>query len=240
MGGYLAITRGDGTPIRHFNVGIPLHFRVEDADLNVDSFTVESTELKVVTEAQEISVMLHEENANSHIFRGQIFTRYGRAIIDASAPSSEGVEALPILGLVGGDTIRATYEDGLTDTGETNVEISISCRANSIAWAPHTNRPVLIDGHEDGWPLEKVIRTSQDAGLLWMQWDRDNLYLLAQIYDENVAVPDVIEYYSDADALELHIDLEPDAVKKPNYLQMENDPNRYVIWICPNRRRFPW
>ena len=231
--GYLAITRGDGTLVRHFNVGIPLHFRLEDADLNLDSFKVESTELKVVTEAQETSIILYEENANSHIFRGQISTQYGRAIIDTSTPPSEGVDKLPILGLVGGDTVRATCEDGLTDTGETNVEISISCRANSIAWAPHTNRPVLIDGHEDGWPLEKVIKTSQDEGLLWLQWDRDNLYLLAQIYDENVVVPDVMEYYRDADALELHIDLEPDAVKKPNYLQMENDPNRYVIWICP-------
>ena len=233
VGGYLSITRGDGTPIKHFNVGIPLHFRLADADLNLDSFKIESTTLKVVTEAQETSIVLHEENANSDIFRGQISTRYGRAIIGALASSSEGVDVLPILGLVGGDTVRATYEDGLTDTGETNVEVSISCRANSIAWAPYTNRPVLIDGHEDGWPLEKVIRTSQDAGLLWLQWDRDNLYLLAQIYDRNISVPDVIEYYRDADALELHIDLQPDAVKKPSYLQMELDPNRYVIWICP-------
>ena len=231
--GYLAITRADGTAVRYFNVGIPLHFRLEDADLNLDSFKVESTELKVVTEAQEMSITLSEENPNSHIFRGQISTQYGRAIIDGSTSSSEGDNESPILGLVGGDTVRAIYEDGLTDTGETNVEISMSCRANSIAWAPHTNRPVLIDGHEDGWPLEKVIKTSQDDGLLWLQWDRDNLYLLAQIYDEDVVVPDVIEYYRDADALELHIDLQPEAVRKPNYLQMENDPNRYVIWICP-------
>ena len=233
VAGYLAITRRDGTPVRHFNVGISLHFRLEDADLNLNSFKVESTSLKVVTEAQETSITLYEENANSPIFRGQIFTQYGRALIDESASSSERVDESPTLGLVGGDTVRITYEDELTDTGETNVEISLSCRANSIAWAPHTNRPVLIDGHEDGWPLEKVIKTSQDEGLLWLQWDRDNLYLLAQIYDENVVVPDVIEYYRDADALELHIDLQPDAVKKPSYLQMEPDPNRYVIWICP-------
>ncbi len=233
VSGYLAITRGDGTSIKHFNVGIPLHFRLADADLNLDSFKVESTALKIVTETQATWIVLHEENANSDVFRGQVATRYGRAILDTLAPSSEEGDGLPVLGLVGGDTVRATYEDGLTNTGETNVEVSISCRANSIAWAAHTNRPVLIDGHEDGWPLEKVIRTSQDAGLLWLQWDRDNLYLLAQIYDENIAVPDVIEYYRDADALELHIDLQPDAVKKPNYLQMENNPNRYVIWICP-------
>ena len=231
--GYLAITLGDGTLVRHFNIGIPLHFRLEDADLNLDSFKVESTELRIVTEAQETSVILYEESANSSIFRGQIPTQYGRAIIAASTTSSEGPDHSQVLGLVGGDTVRATYEDGLTDTGETNVETSVNCRANSIAWAPHTNRPVLIDGHEDGWPLEKAIQTAQDEGLLWLQWDRDNLYLLAQIYDNNIVVPDVIEYYRDADALELHIDLQPDATKKPNYLRLENDPNRYVIWICP-------
>ena len=231
--GYLAITRRDGTPVRYFNVGISLHFRLEDADLNLDSFKVESTDLKVVTEARETSILLYEENANSHIFRGQIATQYGRSIIDESTPPLTGNDKSTVLGLVGGDTVRAIYEDTLTDTGETNVEISTSCRANSLAWAPYTNRPVLIDGHEDGWPLEKVIKTSQDEGLLWLQWDRDNLYLLAQIYDENVVVPDAVEYYRDADALELHIDLQPDAVKKPSYLQMESDPNRHVIWICP-------
>jgi hypothetical protein len=231
--GYLAITRGGGTPVRHFNVGSPLHFRLEDADLNSDSFRVESTTVTVVTEAQEMSIKLHEENTNSNIFRGEVSTRYGRAITQESIPSLEGDNESPILGLVGGDTVRAIYADGLTDTGETNVEISASCRANSIAWAPYTNRPVLIDGHEDGWPLERVIKTSQDAGILWLQWDRDHLYLLAQIYDENVVVPDVIEYHRGADAIELHIDLQPDSVKKPSYLQTENNPDRYVIWICP-------
>ena len=235
--GYLAITRGDGTPIQHFNVGVPIHFRLEDPDLNLDSFKVESTNLKIVTEAQEASIILHEESANSQIFRGQISTQYGRAIIDESTGDPPALkareESISLLGLVGGDTVRAIYADALTDTGETNVEISANCRANSIAWAPYTDRPVLIDGHEDGWPLEKVIKTSQDEGLLWLQWDRDNLYLLAQVYDEDVVVPDVIEYYRGADALELHIDLQPDAVEKPNYLQMEKDPNRYVLWICP-------
>ena len=231
--GYLAITRADGAPIRHFNVGSPLHFRLEDADLNRDFFRVESTTVTVVTEAQEMSISLHEENANSNIFRGQVFTRYGRSITQESIPSLEGDKELPILGLVGGDTVRAIYADGLTDTGATNVEIGATCRANSIAWAPYTNRPVLIDGHEDGWPLERVIKTSQDAGILWLQWDRDHLYLLAQIYDENIVVPDVIEYYRGADAIELHIDLQPDSVKKPSYLQTENNPDRYVIWICP-------
>ena len=231
--GYLAITRADGTPVRHFNVGSTLHFRLEDADLNLDFFKIESTTLTVVTETQETSIILHEENTNSHIFRGQVSTQYGRRINQRSTSPVKADDGASILGLVGGDTVRATYEDKLTDTGETNVEISVSCRANSIAWAPYTDRAVLIDGHEDGWPLEKALKTSQDAGILWLQWDRDYLYLLAQIYDEDIVVPDVIEYYHGADALELHIDLQPDSVKKPSYLEMENNPDRYVIWICP-------
>ena len=231
--GYLAVTRADGTPVRHFNIGRPLYFRVEDADLNLDFFKVESTVLTVVTEAQELSIILREENSNSHIFRGQIPTQYGRTIGQKSIPSLGENDQSPLLGLLGGDIVRATYEDGLTDTGETNVEISVSCRANSIAWAPFTNRPVLIDGHEDGWPLERVIKAPQDAGILWLQWDRDNLYLLAQIYDDEISVPDVIEYYRGGDALELHLDLQPDSAKKPSYLQAERHPDRYVIWICP-------
>lgn len=231
--GYLAVTRADGTSVRHFNIGRPLYFRVEDADLNLDFFKVESTVLTVVTETQELSIILREENSNSHIFRGQVPTQYGRTISQKSIPSLKENDQSALLGLLGGDIVRATYEDGLTDTGKTNVEISVSCRANSIAWAPFTDRPVLIDGHEDGWPLERALKTSQDAGILWLQWDRDHLYLLAQIYDEDIVVPDVIEYYRGADALELHIDLQPDAVKKPSYLETENNPNRHVIWICP-------
>ena len=231
--GYLAVTRSDGTLVQHFNVGSTLHFRLEDADLNLDFFKAESTTLTVVTEGQEMSIILHEENTNSHIFRGQVPTQYGRRISQRSTPLSQEDDGSPILGLVGGDTVRAIYEDGLTDTGETNVEISVSCRANSIAYAPYTNRPVLIDGHEDGWPLERALKTAQDAGILWLQWDRDHLYLLAQIYDEDIVVPDVIEYYRGADALELHIDLQPDSVKKPSYLETQNNPDRHVIWICP-------
>ena len=82
-------------------------------------------------------------------------------------------------------------------------------------------------------PLRKSLKPLKMKGSSGCSGTRDNLYLLAQIYDENIVVPDVIEYYRDADALELHIDLQPDAVKKPSYLQIESDPNRYVIWICP-------
>ena len=100
--------------------------------MNRDSFKVESTELKVVTEAQETSIILFEENANSSHLPGTDFhTVWTSNKSIYQRPSAEGVDEPPILGLIGGDTVRATYEDGLTDTGETNVEISISCRANS-------------------------------------------------------------------------------------------------------------
>ena len=254
--GYLVIIRKDGTPVRNFNVGTTLYFRLEDADLNLDPFMIESTDIRVKTGTQETVVTLHEESTNSHIFRGELSTQHGRTIIDESTNQQVETKAAthetqytthytddashgafrisPSLGLIGGETVTAIYEDALIDTGETNVEISSNCRANLIAWVPYTSRPVLIDGHEDGWPLENVLETSQDEGLLWLQWDRDYLYLLAQIYDDNVVVPDVLEYYHGADTLELHIDLQPDAVKKPSYLQAESNPHRYVFWMCPN------
>ncbi|MCZ6681163.1 MAG: discoidin domain-containing protein [Candidatus Poribacteria bacterium] len=222
--GYIVITRKDGATIRHFNIGMPLYFRLQDADLNLDPFVVESTNIKVITATEEVEVTLHEESPNSQIFRGEISTQYGRS-------PSAGAE--PVLGLVGGEIVTAIYEDALIDTGETNVEISSNCRTNLIARVPYTRNSVLIDGLEDSWPLEQVLKTAQDEGLVWLQWDKDYLYLLAQIYDDHVVVPDVMEYYRGADALELHIDLQPDAVKKPSYLQTESNPNRYIIWICP-------
>ena len=234
--GYIVITRKDGTVIRNCNVGTTLHFRLEDADLNLDPFVVESTDLQVTTGTQETVVTLHEENPNSHIFRGKSQTQYGRTITEKSARGKQEVSdgsGSDVLGLIGGELVMVIYKDTLTDTGATNVEISSTCRANLIAWAPYTSNPVLIDGHEDGWPLEKVLETPQYEGLLWLQWDKDYLYLLAQIYDAEVVVPDVIEYYRGGDALELHLDLQPDAVKTPSYLQTEDNPNRYVLWFCP-------
>ena len=232
--GYLVITRRDGVPVRHFNVASPLYFQLTDADLNLDPFVAESANLTVKTDTQELVVALQEESANSHIFRGEIATQYGRTI-SAESATQEIFGARPDLplGLVGGETVTAVYEDALIDTGETNVEISASCRANLIGWAPYAETSVIVDGLEDGWPLEKALRTPRDEGLLWLRWDRDSLYLLAQIYDNHIVVQDVIEYYRNTDALEIHIDLDPDAVKRPSYLQTESDPNRYVIWFCP-------
>ncbi len=219
--GRLMITRQDGTIIRYFNPGNPLHFQLEDADLNLDAFVVESTPIQVKAGAQAIVVTLVEENANSNIFRGSMSTQYGQTSVDDR------------LRLVGGETVTATYEDSLIDTGETNVGINASCQANLIARAPFTIRSMLIDGLDDKWPLEKALRTPQDEGLLWLLWGKDSLYVLAQIYDDAVVAPDPTKYYEDADALELHFDLHPGGGSKPIYLQTGNDPNRFILWICP-------
>ncbi|MDE0186471.1 MAG: discoidin domain-containing protein [Candidatus Poribacteria bacterium] len=224
--GRLMITRRDGTIIRYFNPGSPLHFQLEDADLNRDAFVVEATTIQVNAGAQTIILSLVEENANSHIFRGSVSTQYGKTEIDNG------------LKLVGGETLTATYTDALIDTGETNVGIYASCRANLISRAPYTSRPMLIDGLDDQWPLEKTLRTPQDEGFLWLLWGKDSLYVLAQIYDDAVDAPDPTKYYEDADALELHFDLHPGGGSKPTYLQTGTNPNRFILWICPKGAGF--
>ena len=241
--GLMVIARSDGKIVHNFNIGTTLHFRLEDADLNTDPSAVESTTISVFkmqggAESAPLTVVtLYESTPDSHIFRGQIATHYGQSDDDNNAETVR-------MGLVGGETVSVVYEDAVVDTGETHVEISATCRANLLAWAPYARQPVLIDGYDDKWPLEKVLRTSEDEALLWLQWDKDSLYLLAQIYDDAVAVPDTTKFYEGADALGIHIDLEPTAGEKPTYLQTEGDPayrrsvgqsnrRRYILWFCP-------
>ena len=241
--GHLVVVRSDGAIVRNFNIGTTLHFRLEDADLNSDPFAVESTTISVFKTHGGAQVggglpnpykvvTFTEAGQDSHIFRGKISTHYGQD------SHTEG------FGLVGGERVTAVYEDAVVDTGETHVEISANCRANLIAWAPYARQPVLIDGYDDKWPLEKVLRTSEDEALLWLQWGKDSLYLLAQVYDDAVAVPDTTKFYEGADALGIHIDLEPTEGEKPTYLQTDSDPayrrsvgqpvrRRYILWFCP-------
>jgi hypothetical protein len=102
--------------------------------------------------------------------------------------------------------------------------------------------------------LENALRTAKDEALLWLQWDNNALYFLAQVQDRDIQVPDPIEYFQGADVLELHLDLAPDAVGKPAYLQNRIWPmlhsqvqspvdqsaktavsvdSRYIFWFCP-------
>ena len=79
--------------------------------------------------------------------------------------------------------------------------------------------------------MENALRTAKDEALLWLQWDNNALYFLAQVQDRDIQVPDPIEYFQGADVLELHLDLAPDAVEKPAYLQ-----NR----ICSFKIKHQW
>ena len=54
-----------------------------------------------------------------------------------------------------------------------------------------------------------------------------------QIYDDDVKVPNALRYYEGADALEIHINIQPTGDSKPIYLQTGQDPNRFILWICP-------
>lgn len=232
--GNLSVVNQDGTRLGNFNIGGSIYFRLEDADLNSDPFVVETADILVAkTDPQSTTqplvsttVALYEDGPNSHIFRGMLSTRYGRT-------STENA-----MGLVGEEILTATYEDALIDTGEINVAIEVACRANPVAWAQHTAEPVVIDGIDDKWPLERAIRTSKDEGLIWMQWSDDSLYLLAQIYDDDVKVPNALRYYEGADALEIHINIQPAGDSKPRYLQTAQNPNRYILWICPKGAGF--
>ena len=232
--GKLSIVNQDGTSLANFNIGNSLYFRLEDADLNTDPFVTESVKiLAAKTDPQSttqpsdsIDVSLYEDGPNSHIFRGMLSTRFGRT------------STHKVMGLIGEEAVTATYRDALIDTGEINVEIEAACRSNPVAWAQHTAEPVVIDGIDDRWPLERVIRTSKDEGLIWLQWSDDSLYLLAQIYDDDVKVPNALRYYEGADALEIHINIQPAGDSKPRYLQTGGDPNRYILWICPKGAGF--
>jgi hypothetical protein len=232
--GNLSIVNQDGTRLGNFNIGSSLYFRLEDADLNSDPFVAETAKILVAkTDPQSTTqpsvsttVSLYEDGPNSHIFRGMLSTRYGRTTTDNG------------MGLVGEEIVTATYDDALIDTGEMNVATEVVCRANPVAWAQYTGEPVVIDGIDDKWPLERVIRTSKDEGLIWLQWSDDSLYLLAQIYDNDVQVPNALRYYEGADALEIHINIQPTGDSKPSYLQTGQDPNRYILWICPKGAGF--
>ena len=227
--GNLSIVNQDGSHLGNFTIGSTLYFRLEDADLNADPFVAETVKILVAkTDAQtstqpsvSTTVFLHEDVPNSSNFRGMLSTQYG------------SVSTEDVMGLVGKEIVTATYEDALIDTGEINVAIEVACRANPVAWAQYIAEPVVIDGIDDKWPLERVIRTSKDEGLIWLQWSDDSLYLLAQIYDNNVQVPNALRYYEGADALEIHIDIQPAGDSKPSYLQTDQDPNRHILWICP-------
>jgi len=233
--GEILIVKNDGTPVYNFNPGAMLYFRLEDQDLNKDPFGVDFTDIWVSTDSERTPVesignyvSLKEEGENSGIFVGSLKTEHGRS-----------AQALDVLGLVGGEIVKATYIDEIVDTGETNVEITDTCRANLIGWATYAKEKVIIDGIPDKWPMETVLATEQNEALMWVQWDRNNLYILAQLYDDEVVVTDATKWYEGGnDAIEIHIDLSPDDVQKPNHLRKSYDKDEFIFWLCPKGAGF--
>jgi len=222
--GRILIVRSDGTKIKNFNIGTTLYFRMEDADENFDPFAVDTADLWVKSNAEGIgkTVALRETGENSGVFVGRLKTEYGRL---GGKPD--------VLELIGGEIVTAVYRDNLVETGETNVDITDISRANAVGWATYTSKRVIIDGREDKWPLENTMETSQGEAQLWTQWDDFNLYILLQVKDDNVVVPDVARWWMDSDALEIHIALSPIEDAAPAYISNGEAQNYYILWFCP-------
>jgi hypothetical protein len=225
--GRIIIVRSDGVEVRYFDPGLTLYFTLEDPDLNADPFYREETDIWVSTSGGETKlVTLRETGENTGIFGGRIETRYGRR------------GEADVLGVVSGETVTATYRDPLTDTGETNVDVTDTCKARMVGWAAFAREPIIVDGVPDNWPLETVMKTPQEEAMMWAQWNADYLYLFVQVYDEEVEVRDVSRWYEGSDAVEVHIDLSPSDETKPYYLRPRKSPSRYILWFCPKGAGF--
>ena len=248
---HLELVTEYGGPIQNFNVGDSLYFRLEDPDLNEDGQMIDQIIANVLVDGNEAfsQFVITRESSSSSRFVGQVDTFYGRVV----TPSSK-VKSLYVLPLIGGEVVTVQYLDPLTETGATNIPVTFSCRSNLHAFAQYTENHIVIDGVNDNWPLENTLRTDNDTILLWFQWDHEALYFLAQIRDESVEVKDPLTYFRGSDALELHLDLAPEKVKKPFYLQKQihskslaeshNQANmselnsRYIFWFCPKGAGF--
>ncbi len=217
--GRLLITRSDGNKLYHFTPGARLHFRLEDPDLNEDPFSVEWADIRVGTEVSEIlkRVALKEIAPDAGVFIGSLATEFGR--------STES------LGLIGGETIQATYRDALIDTGETNFLITDTCVVNAVGYASFASEPIVIDGINNKWDLSSPLTTANEEALVWVAWDANNLYIFAQIEDSDVRVEDPTRWYENADALEIHLDLEAADQERPSYIPSTSKP--YLFWFCP-------
>ncbi|HGJ64709.1 TPA: hypothetical protein ENS27_04885, partial [bacterium] len=230
--GKLSIVSIDNTKLYNFNIGDYIYFRLDDPDENKDNTAIDTVEIKVSGEvvAGAKNVILKETKDDSGIFIGQILTCYGRCLIPESVSSDENM--LLNIELVGGEIITAIYFDQLTDTGETNVRITDTARANKIGIATYASDRVIIDGNMSGWPLENALPAGDEGSNLYFQWDAENLYCLAYIMSSNITVPDPIKYWENADAIELFIEIHPilqQDTSKPKTIK----DDYYAFWFCP-------
>jgi hypothetical protein len=222
--GKITITGVNGLRLTNFNAGDTLYFRLEDTDLNMDLLAIDTADIWVAGDAiaSGRTVTLAETSEDSSTFTGSIDTRYGRAVF--GSPS--------ILEVIGGEQVTAVYYDALTSSGETDLKITDSCRANMLGTGTYTSEGVVIDGNMAGWPLENALRAGDEGSNLYVQWDRNNLYILAYVVDSDVVVPDATQFWDGADALEIHIDTDPTG-EISSYLHGLKKPSSYFFWFCP-------
>jgi hypothetical protein len=222
--GRLTIVRPDGFPLPHVTPGEALHLRLEDADRNTRPEAADTVDVSVGVDERAVSrtVRLAETGPNTGVFSGEIWTTLGAR--------GTGSASLP---LRGGEAIAAVHRDPLTDAGETNVEVVAGCRARYVGFAPFSDEPVLVDGVPDRWPLESAMETRDGEARVWAQWDRDALYLFAQVRDEDVRVKDVTRWYRDGDALEIHLDTSAEERDRPSHLAARDGETAVALWLTP-------
>ena len=229
--GRISIVSSSGQKLYNFNIGDKLYFKVEDSDLNVSDSDIDKVDIRVSGEAitGTKTITLAETDMNSGVFMDSILTCYGRYLVPFGDSSADNQPQVTIE-LIGGEQVTATYYDSITDSGETNVKITDTCRANMIGIATYTSEKVVIDGNMAGWPLENALPAGDEGSNLYVQWDKENLYILAYIIDPSVVVPDPIKYWENADALELFIDTKQVSETSKN---QTSNINYYALWFCP-------
>ncbi len=222
--GKITITGANGLKLSHFNAGDTLYLKLEDMDLNLDLFVIDTVDIWIAGDAiaSGKTVTLTETREDSGVFTGSIDTRYGRGVFGSAV----------ILEVVGGEQVTAVYYDALTASGETDVKVTDSCRASMLGTATYAPEGVVIDGSMARWPLENSLRAGDEGSNIYVQWDKDNLYILAYIMDSDVIVPDATEFWDGADALEIHIDTDPTS-ETSAYLDGLKKPSYYFFWFCP-------
>lgn len=222
--GKITILSANGFKLNNFNAGDTLYLKLEDPDLNFSASVIDKAEIWVSGDAiaSGRAIKLNETGEDSGIFTGSIGTRFGRGM-----PGSSDV-----LEVIGGENVSAVYYDAITSSGETDVKVTDSCKANMIGTATYARESVIIDGSMAGWPLENSLRAGDEGSNLYVQWDKDNLYILAYVIDPEVVVPDATKFWEGADALEIHIDTDPSG-ENSAYLRGLKKPSYYFFWFCP-------
>jgi hypothetical protein len=229
--GKIEIVSSDGQKVYNFNLGDKLYFKLEDPDLNKNNSIIDTAEIRVSGEAVTgtETVKLTETDKDSGVFMGNITTYYGRRLI-VFDDSGNPVDQMPAtIELVGGERVTAIYYDEITGTGETFVKISDACKTNMLGIATYASEKVAIDGNMTGWPLENAFPAGDEGSSLYVQWDKENFYILAYVMGSDISVPDPVKYWENNDAIEIFIDINPvsksvDDKAKHNY---------YAFWFCP-------